>query len=214
MLQIRKFGEAAEQSHMRRLLHSRMHLLIGQEASAVGTRIPLSDKEIGYCRGESMHIAEISKSNFNSGDRCQPRKKFESGCSRIRSRACPNFQNHTESSPNGVGWGRTLHATLDFMEGRPLRNTRVVFLLGEIAELFNSEGFLIPAPALVDSPETRKALLQRCGLGNVFRMAEFSDIALLSCGEISESTNRQPLCLWIAISAIFEPQDVRTTSTR
>lgn len=103
----------------------------------------------------------------------------------------------------GVGWGRTLHATLDFMEGRPLRNTRIVSLLGGIAEakrfnpgefawrfaeLFNSEGFLIPAPALVDSPETREALLQRCGLGDVFRMAESSDMALLSCGGISAST--------------------------
>ena len=103
----------------------------------------------------------------------------------------------------GVGWGRTLHATLDFMEGRPLRNTRVVSLLGGIAEakrfnpgefawrfaeLFSAEGFLIPAPALVDSPETREALLARCGLGNVFQMAESSNMALLSCGGISTST--------------------------
>ena len=103
----------------------------------------------------------------------------------------------------GVGWGRTLHATLDFMEGRPLRNTRIVSLLGGIAEakrfnpgefawrfaeLFAAEGFLIPAPALVDSPETREALLTRCGLGDVFRMAESSDMALLSCGGISTST--------------------------
>ena len=103
----------------------------------------------------------------------------------------------------GVGWGRTLHATLDYIEGRPLKNTRIVSLLGGIAkarrfnpgefawrfaELFDAEGFLIPAPALVDSPETREALIARCGLGDVFQMAESSDMALLSCGGISTST--------------------------
>ncbi len=103
----------------------------------------------------------------------------------------------------GVGWGRTLHATLGFLEGRRVKNLRVVSLLGGIteakrfnpaecawqfAELFDAEGFLVPAPAIVDSPETKHALLERCGLDQVFQIAEASDIAIISCGGIGDLT--------------------------
>lgn len=100
----------------------------------------------------------------------------------------------------GVGWGRTLHAMLGHLVARPLANMRVVSLLGGIAEakrfnpaefawafaeFFDAEGFLVPAPALVDSAATRHALLERCGLDQVFQIAEASDVTLISCGGIS-----------------------------
>lgn len=103
----------------------------------------------------------------------------------------------------GVGWGRTLYNTLPFITGATLEDFRVVSLLGGIAaarrfnpaefawqfaELFQGEGFLVPAPALVDSPETRHALLERCGLAAIFEMAEKLDLALLSVGGISSMT--------------------------
>jgi DNA-binding transcriptional regulator LsrR (DeoR family) len=103
----------------------------------------------------------------------------------------------------GVGWGRTLHATLAFIEGRTLDDFRVVSLLGGIAaarrfnpaefawqfaELFQGEGFLIPAPALVDSPETKHALLERCGLSAVFELADRLDMVLLSAGGVEALT--------------------------
>ncbi len=103
----------------------------------------------------------------------------------------------------GVGWGRTLYNTLPFITGTTLEEFRVVSLLGGIAaarrfnpaefawqfaELFQGEGFLIPAPALVDSPETKHALLERCGLAAIFEMADKLDMALLSCGGISAMT--------------------------
>ena len=103
----------------------------------------------------------------------------------------------------GVGWGRTLHAMLPFIEGRPLENLRVVSLLGGIsqarrfnpaefawqfAELFGAEGFLIPAPAIVDSIQTKHALLEHCGLDQILQMAENCDTMLLSCGSISTLT--------------------------
>ena len=103
----------------------------------------------------------------------------------------------------GVGWGRTLHTMLPFIEGRPFADLRVVSLLGGIsqprrfnpadfawqfAELFDAEGFLIPAPALVDSIQTKHALLEHCGLEQVLQMAETCDVALLSCGGISTLT--------------------------
>ncbi|PKP76013.1 MAG: LacI family transcriptional regulator [Alphaproteobacteria bacterium HGW-Alphaproteobacteria-6] len=103
----------------------------------------------------------------------------------------------------GVGWGRTLYNTLPFITGETLDDFRVVSLLGGIAaarrfnpaefawqfaELFQGEGFLIPAPAVVDSPETKHALLERCGLSAIFEMADKLDVALLSVGGISTLT--------------------------
>lgn len=103
----------------------------------------------------------------------------------------------------GVGWGRTLYNTLPFITGETLENFRIVSLLGGIAaarrfnpaefawqftELFQGEGFLIPAPAVVDSPETKHALLERCGLSAIFEMAGSLDVALLSVGGISTMT--------------------------
>ena len=104
----------------------------------------------------------------------------------------------------GVGWGRTLYNTLAFIRGGgTLRDFRVVSLLGGIAaarrynpaefawqfaELFQGEGFLIPAPAVVDSPETKHALLERCGLASIFEMADNLDMALLSVGGITTLT--------------------------
>lgn len=103
----------------------------------------------------------------------------------------------------GVGWGRTLYNTLPFIAGAALDDFRVVSLLGGIsaarrfnpaefawqfAELFKGEGFLVPAPAVVDSPETKHALLERCGLAAIFEMADKLDVALLSVGGISTLT--------------------------
>lgn len=103
----------------------------------------------------------------------------------------------------GVGWGRTLYNSLPFIAGRTLEDLRVVSLLGGItaarrfnpaefawqfAELFQGEGFLVPAPALVDSPATKHALLERCGLAEIFRMAERLDIVLVSVGSIESVT--------------------------
>lgn len=103
----------------------------------------------------------------------------------------------------GVGWGRTLHNSLSFISGATLEDFRVVSLLGGIAaarrfnpaefawqfaELYQGEGFLVPAPAVVDSPETKEALLERCGLAAIFEMAEKLDVVLLSVGGISTLT--------------------------
>lgn len=103
----------------------------------------------------------------------------------------------------GVGWGRTLFNSLPFIAGRTLEDFRVVSLLGGIAaarrfnpaefawqfaELFQGEGYLIPAPAIVDSPETKHALLEHCGLAEIFNMADHLDMVLLSVGSMSGLT--------------------------
>ena len=52
----------------------------------------------------------------------------------------------------------------------------------QLAENFQGEGFLIPAPAIVDSITTRAALVENCGLSSIFQMARDVDVALLSVG--------------------------------
>src|SRR5690606_36901407 len=104
----------------------------------------------------------------------------------------------------GVGWGRTLSSTLQHIGARPLNDLKVISLLGGIvqprrsnppefawqfAQIFQGEGYLIPAPALVDSKETREALIERCGLKDVFEMADDLDMVLLSIGGIETASS-------------------------
>jgi DNA-binding transcriptional regulator LsrR (DeoR family) len=97
----------------------------------------------------------------------------------------------------GVGWGRTLLRTLSFVDGRPLPSLAIVSLLGGISavrqsnpaefawqfsRLFGADCYLIAAPALVDSHETKRRLIERCGIGPVFELADSLDAILVSVG--------------------------------
>lgn len=97
----------------------------------------------------------------------------------------------------GVGWGRTLLRTLGFVDEKPLPTLAIVSLLGGISavrqsnpaefawqfsRLFGADCYLIAAPALVDSAETRRTLIERCGIGPVFDLANSLDAILVSVG--------------------------------
>jgi DNA-binding transcriptional regulator LsrR (DeoR family) len=103
----------------------------------------------------------------------------------------------------GVGWGRTLFSTLSFITPKSLSDFKVISLLGGVgvarqinpaefawrfAQTFQGEGYLIPAPAVVDSVETKIALIDRCGLQDIFRMTDDLDAVLLSIGGIRSAT--------------------------
>jgi DNA-binding transcriptional regulator LsrR (DeoR family) len=103
----------------------------------------------------------------------------------------------------GVGWGRTLFSALSFINPKTLPDFKVISLLGGVgvarqinpaefawrfAQAFQGEGYLIPAPAVVDSVETKTALVERCGLQELFRMTEDLDAVLLSIGGIASAT--------------------------
>ncbi|MBC8130601.1 MAG: sugar-binding transcriptional regulator [Rhizobiaceae bacterium] len=103
----------------------------------------------------------------------------------------------------GVGWGRTLLNTLDFVDEKPVPGLAIVSMLGGISavrqynpaefawqfsRLFQADCYLIAAPALVDSLETKRALIERCGIGPVFEMANALDAVLFSVGGISRSS--------------------------
>lgn len=97
----------------------------------------------------------------------------------------------------GVGWGRTLLQSLDFISDRQIPDISIVSLLGGIVKakqynptdfawqfsrLLQAECFLLPAPALVDSIETKRTLIERCGLSEIFEVGRSLDAVLLSVG--------------------------------
>src|SRR5690606_19756459 len=103
----------------------------------------------------------------------------------------------------GVGWGRTLFSSLQFISGKPLSDFQVISLLGGVgaarrfnpaefawrfAQTFQGEGYLIPTPAVVDSVDTKVALVERCGLKDIFEMTDALDAVLLSVGGIASAT--------------------------
>lgn len=109
----------------------------------------------------------------------------------------------TQGMSVGVGWGRTLSSTLPYIRARPLADFRVISLLGGVgvarrfnppefawrfAQIFQGDGYLIPAPAVVDSVETKRALIERCGLKEVLAMADALDAVILSVGGIASAT--------------------------
>ncbi|MTI16002.1 sugar-binding transcriptional regulator [Rhodobacteraceae bacterium RKSG542] len=102
----------------------------------------------------------------------------------------------------GVGWGRTLSEALNHIQSQPVEGIKIYSLLGGIiqakrfnpsefawrlAEAFNGEGFLIPAPAIVNSGQTKRTLIEECGLEPVLDLGEGLDVAILSAGGIDDN---------------------------
>jgi DNA-binding transcriptional regulator LsrR (DeoR family) len=100
----------------------------------------------------------------------------------------------------GLGWGKTLINSLPFIPEAQLSNLSVVSLLGGITKarqynpaefawqfsrLFQADCFLIAAPAFVDSVETKRALVERCGLGEILDFARSLDAVLVSAGALT-----------------------------
>ncbi len=99
----------------------------------------------------------------------------------------------------GLGWGRTLSHGLAFLDDRPVQGLSVLSLLGgvttaratnpsefawQFARAFQAQCYFIPAPALVDSTATKSALIDRCGLRDVFDKARELDTILVSVGTV------------------------------
>ena len=102
----------------------------------------------------------------------------------------------------GLGWGRTLNRSLEHLRERSLHGLSVVSLVGGVthfahdnpaefpsafARAFNADCYLIPAPALVDSPATKTALIERCGLCSVYAFADALDAVVVSVGSLGDA---------------------------
>jgi len=99
----------------------------------------------------------------------------------------------------GVGWGRTLSASLRTF--RPVRRqgVQVLSLMGglvraeglnpidfswQLASHLGASCLLFLAPLIVDSAATRQRLIDDCGLGDLVARASAMDLAVISCGEV------------------------------
>jgi DNA-binding transcriptional regulator LsrR (DeoR family) len=106
----------------------------------------------------------------------------------------------TDDMTIGVGWGRTLTASLASL--RPVRRegVKVVSLLGGVVEAqgsnpleyswrvahqFGADCYLFIAPAIVDSLATKRRLIEKCGLDRLYELARSLDIAVVSAGDIN-----------------------------
>lgn len=89
----------------------------------------------------------------------------------------------------GVGWGRTLTASLSSFRPARRERVRVVSLLGGVLEAhltnpiefswrlasqMGAECYLFLSPLLVDSVETKRHLIDRCGLDRLFGLRRIS----------------------------------------
>ena len=104
----------------------------------------------------------------------------------------------------GVGWGRTLTASLQSFRPPHRQGVTVISLLGgavetrfanpaeyswRLASRLGAECFLFPAPLIVDSPETKRRLIEKCGLDRLFSIADKLDLVVLSVGDIGPNAS-------------------------
>lgn len=99
----------------------------------------------------------------------------------------------------GVGWGRTLTASLVSFRPSVRQGVKVLSLLGGAVEpmppnpveycwrlgsTIGADCYMFPSPLIVDSAQTKNSLIRHCGLGTIFEMAKHLDLAVLSVGDI------------------------------
>jgi len=100
----------------------------------------------------------------------------------------------------GLGWGRTLFQSLNFLSERAISGLSVVSLVGGIthvarvnpaefawqfSRIFGADCYLIAAPAIVDCAATKEALIERCGLREVYDFSASMDAVVVSVGPIA-----------------------------
>lgn len=114
-------------------------------------------------------------------------------------------ENITDGMKVGIGWGRTLTASLNSIVPDRLPTAQIASLMGgvinpsrenpievswRLASLLDAECLLYLAPIIVDSAATKQTLVQNCGLEKINQTARILDMAVVSCGDIgSQSTS-------------------------
>ena len=103
-----------------------------------------------------------------------------------------------------VGWGRTLSASIKQLRTRKLANSSVVSLMGgltrgsetntfevstELAKTLGADCYYVTAPVYCPCVESREFLLTHSGVNEVMERARKSDVAFVSCGDLTPRTN-------------------------
>lgn len=101
-----------------------------------------------------------------------------------------------------IGGGATLHASLNYLERRELRNASVIGLVGgvpssrwinpsivasSVAQRLGAESYQITAPVLLDARDLRDRLWAQPTLQDVRQRACRADLAILTVGEMAAS---------------------------
>lgn len=109
-------------------------------------------------------------------------------------------ENIPENATIGLGWGKTLTASLPGIEYREKSGISVLSMLGgltrvsganpsefawRLADRLNAECYLMAAPVFAPDPQTREALVNHPGIQEIFRRAARLDLAILSVGDLS-----------------------------
>ena len=102
----------------------------------------------------------------------------------------------------GLGWGRTLQASINAIQPRPLRGLTVVSLLGGLtratglnpsefawrfADLLEAESYLLSAPVFAPSEAIKQALFAHQGIEEVLIRARHLDLAIVGAGDFAPS---------------------------
>lgn len=100
----------------------------------------------------------------------------------------------------GLGWGRTLNASLSGIPHMDACGISIMSMLGglnrvsgvnpsefawRVADRLSAECYLLAAPVFAPDPRTREALLRHPGIREVFSRAQNLDLAIVSAGELS-----------------------------
>ena len=177
-----------------------LELALGLDEAVVVPQAPgrgsESDTETGSGSATAIHRANAADSDGPiDGD----------GTSRAVGLALGKFLSEalTDRMTIGVGWGRTLTASLAGFRPPRLEGMKVLSLLGgtvhtdfaspvefawRLSSLLDARCYLYPAPVIVDSIETKQHLLDQCGLGRLHEMADTMDLAVVSVGDTGAST--------------------------
>lgn len=106
----------------------------------------------------------------------------------------------TENMTIGLGWGKTLSASLPTVEYRDQNGVSILSMLGgltrvsgvnpsefawRLADRLSAECYLMAAPVFAPDLRTREALLTHPGIQEIFRRASRLDLAILSVGDLS-----------------------------
>lgn len=104
----------------------------------------------------------------------------------------------------GVAWGKTLKAVIDALKVDGLKyNVKVIQLIGslgqsstgpteiarKLAEAFGGSYYLLPAPAIVNTPDIKKAIIDEPAIQEIINMAKTADMALVGIGNIDENSS-------------------------
>jgi DNA-binding transcriptional regulator LsrR (DeoR family) len=109
----------------------------------------------------------------------------------------------TDGQCISVGWGRTLSASIKRLRSRQLKDSSVVSLMGgltrgsetnafevstELAKTLGADCYYVTAPIYCPSVDSREILLTHSGVDEVMARAKSSNVAIVSCSDLSHKT--------------------------